>query len=134
MISKSTLNNAKSFLCWEVFSRLTVQLIETKDSISYFFPPSQQPTIIVLYPKESTDFTIPLFHLFHEAGHLIQYHEMSHNRKSETFWKYVDSPTGNEKIKFETQGWKKGRNLLQKFLKKENLDTKISKIEYYINS
>ncbi|MEJ2627872.1 MAG: hypothetical protein P8078_04890 [bacterium] len=125
MISKSTLQKAKSFLCWEVFSRLTVQLIERQNSISYFFPPSKQSTIIVLYPKETSDFTIPLFHLFHEAGHLIQYNEMNNTGKSKTFWNNVNIPTGKEKMKFEQKGWQKGHVLLKKFMERENLESDI---------
>ena len=125
MISKSILEKAKSFLCWEVFSRLTVQLIERQNSISYFFPPSKQSTIIVLYPKKTSDFTIPLFHLFHEAGHLIQYNEMNNTGKSDAFWKYVNNPTGRKKMEFEQKGWQKGHVLLKKFMKKENLESDI---------
>ena len=125
MISKSTLQKAKSFLCWEVFSRLSIQLIEKQKSISYFFPPAKQSTIIVFYPQQATDFTIPLFHLFHEAGHLVQYKDMYNTDKSEAFWKYVNTPTGREKMKFEKKGWQKGHTLLEKFISRENLDSNI---------
>ena len=127
MISKSTLQKAKSFLCWEVFSRLSVQLIERQKSISYFFPPAKQSTIIVFYPRKATDFTIPLFHLFHEAGHLIQYNEMNNIGKSKTFWNNVNTPTGREKMEFEKQGWQKGHVLLEKFINRENLDSNMLK-------
>jgi len=127
MIYKSILNKAKSFLCWDLFSDLTVQLIETRDAVSYFLPPSSQPTIIVFYKKESEDFTLPLFHLFHEAGHLIQFNEMNSKQGSKTFWDYVNTPTGIEKIQFEKQGWQKGHTLLKNFIGIEKLDPDILK-------
>ncbi len=131
MISKSILDKAKSFLCWDIFSELSVQLIEIQESISYFFPPSKHPTIIVFYRKNETDFTIPLFHLFHEAGHLLQFKEMKHRDESKTFWENVNTPAGTEKIKFEKQGWQKGYTLLEKFIQKKNLDPEV--LEKYDN-
>ncbi len=127
MISKSTLNKAKSFLCWDVFSDLSIQLIETRDAVSYFLPPSNHPTIVVFYKKESEDFTLSLFHLFHEAGHLVQFNEMNCPEKPENFWDYVNTPTGIKKIQFEKQGWEKGHVLLRKFMETEKLNPDILK-------
>ena len=98
MISKSILDKAKSFLCWDVFSELSVQLIEIQETVSFFLPPSRQSTIIVYHKKGTADYTLPLFHLFHEAGHLIQFNELNSKQASKTFWDYVNNPTGKEKI------------------------------------
>lgn len=125
MVSKSILNKAKSFLCWDVFSELTIQLIEIKEAVSYFLPPSKQSTIVIFYDKDTLDFIHPLFQLFHEAGHLLQYQNIQHRKTSQKFWDYINIPTGPEKVKFEQQGWNKGYLLLKKFIKTENLNPDI---------
>ncbi|MFO7888838.1 MAG: hypothetical protein R6V04_00705 [bacterium] len=125
MVSKTIIHKAKSFLCWDIFSDLSVQLIEIQETVSYFLPPSRQSTIIIYHKKGTIDLTLPLFHLFHEAGHLIQFNEMDSKQGSKTFWDYVNTPTGKEKIQFEKLGWQKGHTLLKKFIKTEKLDPDI---------
>lgn len=131
MISKSTLDEAKAFLCWDIFSELSVQLIEIQKMVSYFIPPSECPSIIIFYRHGETDFTKPLFNLFHEAGHLIQFNKTKNKNNNKKFRNLVNTPAGPKKINFEKQAWHQGKILFEDFIKKNILD--ISLLPQYDN-
>ena len=122
MIGKSVLDRAKAFLCWDVFSQLSVQLAEVQEAVSYFYPPSDRKSIVVFYETGNPDFSVPLFHLFHEAGHLMQWEEYRESGKTDAYWEYVDMPTGPAKVAFETESWDKGRELITRFIQSQHLD------------
>ena len=62
MITKSVLDRAKGFLCWDMFPKLTIQLIGQRNSVAYFYPPSNMfGSIIVFYNADIKDFQEPLF-------------------------------------------------------------------------
>jgi hypothetical protein len=127
MIIKSILNQAKAYLCWDLFQNLTIQLVEIKKAVSYFYPPSQQYTIIIYFEKGATDFSIPLYLLFHEAGHYLQYQDFNIQEREKDFWKIINTPTGPDKAAFEKESWIKGRVILEGFLRKQGLDNSILK-------
>ena len=116
MIAKSILEQAKAFLCWDKFPDLSIQLIRTESPVSYFIPPSERSSILIYYENENPDFSIPLFLMFHEAGHYLQYLEYKKTNKISKFWKVIHSPTGHIKVAFEEESWKKGKILLQEFI------------------
>ena len=108
-IGKSILNAAKAFLCWDMFPDLTIQLVPTQEAISYFHPPFDKSTIVLFYQKDSRDYSTPLFLLFHEIGHYIQFEKMKKSRKESLFWQNINTPTGNSRIAFEQESWQKGK-------------------------
>lgn len=120
MISKATLDKAKAFLCWDRFPDLSIQLVAMQEAVAYFYPPTNRSTIIVYYNRGSKDFALPLFFLFHEAGHYIQYIDMDN---PEQFDRMMNLQHGREKQSFEKTAWLQGRKLLNEFIEKENLDT-----------
>jgi hypothetical protein len=121
MVSKAVLDQAKAFLCWDVFPNLTVQLIEMGKAVSYFHPPFNRCTILIYYEKRNPDFRAPLFLLFHEGGHYLQYQEMEKAEKEAEFWKIVHATTGAEKMDFEEKSWQRGRDLFEQFVGKNKL-------------
>lgn len=126
-VSKATLDRAKAFLCWDVFPNLSVQLIELQSSVAYFFPPFDRTTILVYYERGAADFSVPLFHLFHESGHCLQFEEMRKRGRESDFWKVVNTATGPSKTAFERQSWEEGKNLLEEFIHKNNLNGSLLK-------
>ena len=67
-------------------------------------------------------YAIPLFQLFHEAGHYIQYVEKKQKDKDSDFWEAINNPTGREKAAFEEESWIKGRELLLQFIHQSKLN------------
>lgn len=121
MIKKTTLDQAKAFLCWDRFTDLTVQLVETTDSVSYFYPPSSRSMIIVTYRKGASDFSRPLFRLFHETGHHLQFETLQKSGRETEFWEIVDTPTGLPKMAFEKNSWTIGKTVLEQFIRRHGL-------------
>ncbi len=121
MISKEVLIRAKEFLCWDVFPHLTIKLIEKEDPVSFYNPPFNRDTIIIFYNRGRYDFSCPLFLLFHEAGHCIQYREMKRSGNEDNFFNIINIHSGRERREFEKQAWIKGRVLLLEFIKKNGV-------------
>jgi len=116
------IRKAKEFLCWDKFPGLSIQLIETREAVSYFLPPSDVSTIILFWREKGGDLSVPLFLLFHEAGHLVQYREYEHSSKKDHFWEMINQSAGEKKVEFETDAWNKGRVLLEEFIDKYEID------------
>lgn len=127
MVNKAVLDKAKAFLCWDTFPDISVQLIETQKAVSYFHPPAGRSTIIVYYERGNSDFSFPLFLLFHEAGHYLQYREMEMQGRESEFWRIIDTPTGPEKAAFEKQAWEKGREAFKTFVQEQGLEASLLK-------
>ena len=121
MIGKNILTEAKAFLCWDRFPELSVQLIEMQDTVSYFYPPAESPTILVYYRKGMDDYSIPLFHLFHEAGHFVQLREYTRTGRESQFRDALQQPGGDQRIGLEKEGWERGRQLLAQFMEEKDL-------------
>jgi hypothetical protein len=125
MIRKIILNEAKAFLCWDQFPELSVQLIEMQEAVSFFYPPAQRPIILVYYERGKDDFSIPLFHLFHEAGHYLQMNHFQSAGKSSEFRDMIQKPAGQVRHQFEKEGWNLGRDLLSVFARKNKLPSSV---------
>lgn len=116
-IGKEMLDRAKAFLCWDVFEDLTIQLIEIQQSVAFYYPPFQQGTIILYYERGIRDFRIPLFQLFHEAGHILQFKQWEQTGESLRFYEAMNSPGGPMRADFERDASEKGRDWLIRFMK-----------------
>lgn len=125
MIRKNVLNEAKAFLCWDRLKECSVQLIEMQETVSYFHPPGNSSTILVYYERGKDDFSIPLFHLFHEAGHCLQFQRCEKLKKTSGFWDIINQPTGPERCAFETESWQMGRELFHSFIMKSGLPSSV---------
>ena len=125
MVNKSILDRAKAFLCWDLFPDLSIQLVEIKKAVSYFYPPSNRNTIIIHYERGNPDFSIPLFFLFHEVGHYLQYRDMRKVGEEAAFWNQTNTPTGTDKVIFEKACWEKGRAILKQFVEKQSLEASL---------
>jgi hypothetical protein len=125
MIPKALLHQAKAFLSWDIFPGLSIQLVELSDAVSFFYPPFHRKTIIVYYARGDEDFSVPLFHLFHEAGHCLQFEEACERNSDSDFCERVNTPTGLLKTAFEEEAWIKGRTLLERFIQKDAMDASI---------
>ena len=121
MIGREIIDRAKAYLCWDIFPELNFQLVELQKAVSYFYPPSGHQTIIVFYEKGNPDFSVPLFLLFHEAGHCLQYQEMIESSHESDFWCKINLPSGPDRVSFEKESWAKGKILLREFIIKQNL-------------
>lgn len=115
-IEKEVLDRAKAFLCWDVFEDLTIQLIEIQQSVAFYYPPFQQGTIILYYERGIRDFRTPLFHLFHEAGHVLQFKQWEQTGKFVRFYEAMNSPGGPDRADFERDASERGRDLLIRFM------------------
>ncbi len=120
-IGKSILDAAKAFLCWDMFPDLTIQLVEMQETVSYFHPPGDRSTILLFYPKEKRDYSIPLFSLFHEIGHYTQYEQMKKAGNEPLFWENINTPTGHSRVAFERESWHKGKVYFKQFIEKNSL-------------
>jgi hypothetical protein len=121
-IDKKALDDAKAFLCWDTFSDLSVQLVELSSAMGYFLPPNQgRRTVVLFYRGGNPDFSRPLFLLFHEAGHCLQYEEWERTDRVAEFHKVMDEGTGAIKVAFEKEAWDWGRDMLNDFLEKKSL-------------
>lgn len=126
MITKPTFDKAKGFLCWDTFSDLNIQFIELHHSVAYFFPPSKdRSTIVVFHRQGNPDFTYPFFLLFHEAGHYLQFQEWKSTGRETHFWKLIDTHTGSIKAAFEEESWNWGKELIEDFIHKNDIDESI---------
>lgn len=100
-----------------------MQLVELNQAAGYFFPPSNDRNSIVLfYRSGNPDFSGPLFLLFHEAGHILQYEEWERADRVSDYHKMMDEATGHIKTSFEKEAWDWGRDLLSDFIDKEKLN------------
>lgn len=124
MLTKAVLEQAKAFLCWDHFPNLSIKLIELKDSVGFYFPPNQDTnTILLFYHRQTSDFSKPLFLLFHEAGHHLQYLNYNVRGFTDQFIERMNQTSGREKAEFETEAWKHGELLLRQFLKLQDIET-----------
>jgi hypothetical protein len=123
MVPKSVLDHAKSFLCWDTFPDLTIQLIGLGETAAYFFPPSNdKSTVVVFYQKQAADFSRPLFLLFHEAGHLLQFQEWEKEGRAPDFQRITGESSGAIKTAFERESWNWGKDLFEDFIHAQKLD------------
>jgi hypothetical protein len=99
---------------------MSIQLIPLTQSIAYYVPPTDRHTILLFYDPHQHDFAQALFLLFHEAGHKIQY-----KINSKIFHQMIDIPKGKVRQNFESESWQLARNLLEKFIKKQKLDSQL---------
>ena len=83
------------------------------------------PWNMFCFHKGNDDYTIPLYLLFHEAGHSLQYREMTENGTESRFHTLINIPTGPERVAFESQSWKIGKELLTLFMAKNDLNSNI---------
>ena len=121
MVDKTILDQAKAFLCWDMFRDLSIQLVEVQEAVSYYYPPLKRSSIIVYYERGNKDFSLPLFFLFHEVGHYLRFHEMREAGREDDFQKMIDIPTGPAKITFEEESWSKGRAVFERFVRQYRL-------------
>ena len=119
----SILAAAKAYLCWDTFPDLSIQLVEMQDAVSFYYPPGRRGSIVCYTAPNCKDVSIPLFHLFHEAGHHEQYTEVKGTEDEARFRELVDTPTGEAKAAFEQISWKKGRKIFARFLEVHHLPT-----------
>jgi hypothetical protein len=124
MISISILSEAKAFLSWEVFDNLSIQLVPLQSAVAYHYPPgNRNHSIVVFYDPEDRDLSKPVFYLFHEAGHAMQYEH--HSSEREFFHSRMALDRGPERREFEQQAWDLGRHLFIRFLAKQNLEADV---------
>ncbi len=126
MINQAILFEAKAFLCWEKFPKLSIKLIPINEATAFFYPPTKDIwTINLFYEKNSRDFSQALCLLFHEAGHLIQWLHLSAENRTDEFWNSIHRDKGDQKIQFEQEAWNYGQKLLTEFLTKINMEKNI---------
>ncbi len=118
-VPKELLFQAKAFLCWDVFpDQLAVQLIPVKANVGYYVPPRNPlHNIYIFYEPQAKDQSIPLFLLFHEAGHIL---ESSGEQSLDVILKV---PNGPERRNIEKQAWNRGELLLKTFCRRQALAT-----------
>ncbi|MDZ7342052.1 MAG: hypothetical protein ONB27_11910 [candidate division KSB1 bacterium] len=110
-------------MCWDKFPQLAIQLIPVADAVAFFYPPAQTAlTIHVFYEPDLTDFSRPLFLLFHEAGHLVQWLEMAAAGRDQEFKQQMELDKGEPKVQFERDAWQNGESLLSEFVAKKHLN------------
>ena len=123
MIPISLLNEAKAFLSWDIFDNLSIQLVPLQSAVAYHYPPdNRNHSIVVFYDSKSRDFSEPVFYLFHEAGHAMQFEHHSSNKQVSFFHSRLALDKGPERREFEQQAWDLGRHLFIRFLAKQDLD------------
>ena len=122
MLPKRILDQAKAFLCWDSFPDLTIKLVPLQEPVAFYYPPSPTyNTIVVFYPILCRDFSSPVFLLFHEIGHYLQFHEYRQQGREAIFWNLVNTIDGPQKIRFESDSWERGAVLFKKFLEQLGL-------------
>lgn len=133
MIPKSVLFDAKAFLCWDSFEDLSIQLVPVQNSAAYYYPPDNKyHSLVIFYNDQLADFCEPLFLLFHEAGHVLQWKKYKAEGALFSFYENINLSTGFEKQNFEKQAWEKGRELFVKFSKQQTLShTLIDEFDAY---
>lgn len=126
MIGFQMLKEAKAFLCWEVFTDLSVQLVPMRPAVAYYYPPrNMRHAIVVFYHPGSHDFSEALFLLFHEAGHAVQWMKLSAEDKADYFYEMIDTDKGTSKTAFEQEAWERGRVFLERFVSAKCLDPEL---------
>jgi len=126
MINQSILFEAKAFLCWDKFPKISIKLILIDEATAFFYPPAKDIlTINLFYEKHTQDFSYALCLLFHEAGHVMQWQNLSTQNREDEFWRYIHLDKGDQKIQFEREAWNFGEELLNEFLAKINIDQNI---------
>lgn len=126
MISQSILFEAKAFLCWNKFPKLSIKLIPIDEAIAFFYPPAKDIlTINLFYEKHTRDFSYALCLLFHEAGHVMQWQNLSAQNRTDEFWCSINRDKGDQKIRFEREAWNYGKELLSEFMAKISMDQNI---------
>ena len=122
MLSKAILDQAKAFLCREIFDSLNIQLIELLQPAAYFFPASStQNTIVIFFEGGTSDFSRPLFLLFHEAGHCRQLLQWRRQGREEDFQKMMNHVNGSKRINFEKESWLLGKDLMEQFISEKGI-------------
>ncbi len=117
MISKHLLNQAKAFLCWDAFPDVAIQLVPIQAAVAYYYPPSSDlHAIVVFYQPDAEDFAPPLFLLFHEIGHYLQFQECLRDGTVADFEAALQADNGAEKAAFERDSWERGERILKTFL------------------
>jgi hypothetical protein len=117
MVIKQLLDQAKAFLCWDTFPDLTIKLIPLEHPTAFYTPPvSNRHTITLFYPVPCDNFRPLLFLLFHEIGHYRQFQALHARGADAYFWECVNMANGKEKVAFEEESWKFGKDLLAEFL------------------
>ena len=117
-VSKSTLIDAKAFLCWDVFQDIAIQLVPLQGAVAFYFPPDPTThSIVLFYDQSEDDFRQPLFLLFHEAGHKKQFEMLG-----KEFKKMMAIPNGKRRQNFELEAWHIGRLLFEDFVTTHNMD------------
>ena len=123
LVSKNLLFDAKAYVCWDVFSHLSVQLIPLETAVAFYYPPKNpNHTIVVFYLQSATDFAEPLFLLFHECGHVKQWQEFQQRNNTAQFYSNLNSPNLQEKQQLEIQAWQYAETLLRDFLRQQNME------------
>lgn len=131
MITKSVLDHAKVYLCWDRFPELSIQLVELQEAVAFFYPSaSQRESIVLFYQESNQDFREPLFLLFHEVGHLLQFYEFKKDRKLRPYRDLMEAVEGQEKVTFEKEAWERGRIVLSEFLQHEDIENESLIHEY----
>lgn len=121
---KPDLIQAKSFLCWDKFPDLAIQLIPITDAVAYFYPPrNDYASIVLFYPENASDFNHVIFLLFHEAGHYLQYQQFEQNNNSTHFSQIINSGNNSEKVVFEKESWLLAAALFKEFIVKQGMFT-----------
>lgn len=124
MVDRVTLFDAKAFLCWDKFRQLAIKLIPIDEAVAFFYPPTRDMlTIHLFYELDTTDFSRPLFLLFHEAGHLLQWQEMAAEGREQEFMRWMELDKGEAKVHFEQDAWQRGASLLYEFVAQKQLNS-----------
>jgi hypothetical protein len=122
MISKSLLDAAKAFLCWDEFPDLAIQLVALQNAAAYYYPPGGSlQSIVLFYDPAQRDFSEPLFLLFHEAGHACQWRQMQAGGRGGLFESLMTIDAGPEKVSFEAEAWRLGQELFRRFRENRGL-------------
>lgn len=119
VLSKTVLDRAKSFLCWDVYPGLSIKLIELEQPVGFFYPPEKElSTILLFYYVDCQDFTESVFLLFHEAGHYQQYLDYRRDHNSAKFTELMNLDKGKQRLDFERDAWDRAKALLDDFIRK----------------
>jgi len=131
MISQHLLNQAKAFLCWDAFPDVAIQLVPIQAAVAYYYPPSSDMhAIVVFYQPEAEEFASPLFLLFHEIGHYLQFQAHQRNGTLADFQVALQADNGAEKAAFERDSWERGAVVLTAFFEKHPVEKERLLAEY----
>ena len=123
MIDIPVLFHAKSFLCWDKYSDLSIKLIPIQNAVSFFYPPQKKlSTIVLFYLPKTKNIIETLCFLFHEVGHYLQWNFPKSAKTKYEFNILSNLDKGEPKIKFELEAWNRGKKVLIEFLQQEKVD------------